>query len=317
MPTPPEHTRRRLPPLTALRAFEAAARHMSVTQAAHELSVTPAAVSQQIRQLEENLGRQLFRKQGRSLILTEDGRQLLPGLNAAFDQLAAAVDSLGPRNERPVVRVSVPPSLADRWLMPRLSGFLEAHPGIDVHLTASMGLTDFSRDAVDVAVRFGTGAYPGLVVERLKDELVFPVCAPSLLEKGPALKRPEDLRNHVLIHDDNPAERKECPDWEMWLAAAGIKDVPTDAGLRFNLSSHVLDAAVRGMGVALARAFLADTDLREGRLVRLFARDSALRFAYYVVGPEDALKRPEVRAFRDWLFAEVGDMVPHAQTSGT
>jgi LysR family glycine cleavage system transcriptional activator len=297
--------RRRLPPLTALRAFEAVSRHLSVTNAADELSVTPAAVSQQVRLLEESLGTALFHRQGRSLILTDAGRALQPGLSEAFDRMVLALAEMRPAAAaRAMVRVAVAPSFADKWLVPRLGTFTRAHPEVDVHVVAAMDLVDFARDPVDLAVRFGGGRYPGLVVDPLRDEEVFPVCAPMLLDQGAPLRSPSDLGRHVLIHDENPAERDGCPDWGMWLAAAGVHDIPVGPGPRFNQSSLAIEAAAHGLGVALAKGVLVHADIQEGRLVRPFRDNHALRFGYWVVSTNHALLRPEVRLFRDWLKAE-------------
>lgn len=298
--------RRRLPPLTALRAFEAVARHLSVTNAADELAVTPAAVSQQVRQLEDVLGVALLRKQGRLLALTDAGRALQPGLSEAFDRMVQAMSDMRPPAEaRPAVRLAVPPSFAECWLLPRLVSFLRDRPDLDVHVSASMELVDFARDPVDLAVRFGGGRYPGLTVELLRGEEVFPVCAPSLLDEGVPLRTATDLRLHTLIHDENPAEREVCPDWGMWLSAAGVHDVPFGAGPRFNQSSLALEAAARGLGVALAKGLLAEGHLAAGRLVRPLGENQDLRFGYWIVSTPHALGRPEVRTLRDWLHDEV------------
>ncbi len=297
--------RRRLPPLTSLRAFEAVARHLSVTNAADELAVTPAAVSQQLRQLEDLLGTALVRKQGRNLALTDAGRALQPGLSEGFDRLAKALTDMRPAADaRPAVRVAVAPSFADKWLIPRLGGFIANHPGIDIYVTAAMALVDFARDPVDLAIRFGAGRYTGLTVEKLCPEEVFPVCAPSLLTKDPPLKSIQDLQHVTLIHDDNPAEKEGCPDWELWLSMAGHHDIPAQAGPRFNQSSMALNAATHGVGVALAKGFLAKDDLESGRLVRPFPGDQPLKFAYWTVSTPHALDRPEVQRFQAWLKAE-------------
>lgn len=302
---PAAHGRRRLPPLNALRAFEAVARHLSVTLAADELSVTPAAVSQQIRQLEETLGTPLVRRQGRGLALTEAGQALLPGLSEGFDRLVQALGAMPQSAEaRATVRVAVTPSFADKWLLPRLGGFIQANPGLDVHVIAGMEVIDLQREAVDLAVRFGTGQYAGLSVALLREEEVFPVCAPALLTGPTPLRTLPDLRHHVLIHDDNPAERGACPDWPLWLTAAGHAPLATAKGPRFNQSSMVLDAAAQGLGVALAKGFLAQTDLEAGRLVRPFPENHVPRFAYWIVATAQALDRPAVRLLRDWLLHE-------------
>ena len=302
---PPSPRRHRLPPLTSLRAFEAVARHHSIRLAAEDLAVTPAAISQQLRLLEDVLGTPLLRKQGRSVTLTEAGRMLAPGLQAAFDSMAEALALLQPAEGRPVIRLSVAPSFADKWLVPRLGRFITTHPEWDVEVLSSMALTSFAGDdGADIAIRFGSGDYPGLTVEHLLEEEVFPVCAPALLEGPQPLTCPADLCHHLLIHDANPAEQGACPDWPMWLAAAGVACATGTTGPRFNQSSLVLEAAAHGLGVALARGTLAAGDLERGRLVRPFAGNHALRFAYYIVTPAASLKRPELQAFRDWLRAE-------------
>jgi len=260
---------RRLPPLNALRAFEAAARHLSLSRAADELSVTPAAVSHQIRTLEDHLGVALFRRDGRSLLLTDAGQACLPGIREGFERLASAIDEIDSLGMVGVLTVSVAPSFAAKWLVPRLDRFQVRHPEIDVRVSASMQVTDFSRDDVDLAIRYGAGRYPDLVVEKLLEESVFPVCSPGLLkEKGP-IDTPEALRSHTLLHDDSPDNDESCPTWAMWLKAAGV-EMDASRGPRFNQSSLVIEAAALGKGVALAKATLAAADLAEGRLVKPF-----------------------------------------------
>jgi LysR family glycine cleavage system transcriptional activator len=227
-------------------------------------------------------------------------------LSEAFDRMAQAMVDMRPRGEtRPAVRLAVPPSFAECWLMPRLASFLGDHPGCDIHVSAGTELVDFARDPVDLAVRFGIGRYPGLSVELLRGEEVFPVCAPALLEDGPPLKSVSDLRFHTLIHDEHQAEREVCPDWGMWLSAAGVHDVPFVSGPRFNQSSMALEAAAQGLGVALAKGLIAEGDLATGRLVRPLGEIQDLRFGYWIVSTPHALSRPEVRLLRDWLHAEV------------
>ena len=294
---------RRLPPLNALRAFEAAARHLSLSRAAEELSVTPAAVSHQIRTLEDHLGVALFRRDGRSLLLTDAGQACLPGIREGFERLASAIDEIDSLGMAGVLTVSVAPSFAAKWLVPRLDRFQARHPEIDVRVSASMQVTDFSRDDVDMAIRYGAGRYPELVVERLLEESVFPVCSPGLLkDKGP-IETPDALRNHTLLHDDSPDNDESCPTWAMWLKAAGV-DADASRGPRFNQSSLVIEAAVLGKGVALAKSTLAAADLAEGRLVKPFPVNAPVGFAYYVVCPKAKLNLPKVALFRDWLRSE-------------
>ncbi|MFO1091259.1 MAG: transcriptional regulator GcvA [Hyphomicrobiales bacterium] len=296
---------RQLPPLTALRAFEAAARHLSVSLAAEELRVTPAAVSHQIRQLEDHLGLELFQRNGRNLALTDAGQAGLPWLREAFDKLASAIDAIDALGETGLLTVSVAPSFAAKWLLPRLHEFEKRYPDIDVHVSASISLVDFARDGVDVAIRYGSGHYPDLVVERLLTEYVVPVASPSLLEQGPPIDAPADLAQHALLHDDSPDNDPSCPSWEMWMKAAHVDGVDATRGPRFNQSSLVLEAAVLGRGIALAKATLAAADLASGRLVSPFRTLQQLDFSYFLVAPKAKLNLPKVSYFRDWIREEV------------
>jgi len=296
--------RRRLPPLNALRAFEVAARHLSIARAADELHVTPAAVSHQIRALEDHLGTSVFRRNGRNLLLTDAGQACLPGIRDAFDQLARAVEAIDKVGEAGILTVSVAPSFAAKWLVPRLSGFTDRHPEIDVRVAATMALTDFATDDVDIAIRYGAGRYSGLHVERLLPESIVPVCSPKL-RKGPKpLAKPEHLKHHVLLHDVSPEEGESVPTWQMWLKAAGIAGVDATRGPRFTQSSLVLEAAVLGKGVALAKATLASADLAAGRLVKPFAGSTRIDFGYWLVCPKAKLATPKVELFRAWLKDE-------------
>jgi len=295
---------RRLPPLNSLRAFEAAARLLSFSKAADELAVTPAAISHQIKGLEDQLGAKVFRRDRQKVTLTEAGALLLPGLREGFDLIAGAVADVTERDIKGVMTVSSAPSFAAKWLVPRLDRFAERHPEIDVRLSASIALVDFARDDVDVAVRYGSGQYPGLLVERLFPETVVPVCAPALLKGKNKLKVPADLKHHALLHDDGPDGDETCPDWRMWLKAAGVNGIDPRFGPRFNQSSLVLEAAILGRGVALAKLRLAENDLANGRLVRPFAVATPVRFAYFVVSPTARAERPKVAAFRAWLKEE-------------
>lgn len=297
---------RQLPPLTALKAFEAAARHLSVSVAAEELRVTPAAVSHQIRQLEDHLGLPLFRRVGRNLVLTDAGQAGLPWIKEGFDGLAFAIDAIDALGETGLLTVSVTPSFAVKWLLPRLHRFQDRHPEIDVHVSASMQLSDFVKDGVDIAIRYGAGAYPEMIVEKLLAESVAPVCSPKLLESGLGLDNAKDLALHTLLHDDSPDNDVSCPNWEMWLRAAKVDGVDASRGLRFNQSSLVLEAAILGRGIALAKETLAAQDIAEGRLVRPFETRVPVDFAYYLVAPKSKLNLPKVSYFRDWILEEVG-----------
>ncbi len=296
---------RRLPSLNALRAFEAAARHLSFTRAAQELNVTQAAISHQVKALEGHLGVTLFRRLNRRLLLTDAGQAYLPDVRESFDRLAEATERLTARDRAGVLTVSVLPSFAARWLVPRLSAFREAYPDIDVLITPSNDIIDFARDDVDIAIRYGEGKWPGLRADRMMTEDIFPVCSPKLLEGPRPLKSRDDLRHHTLLHGDMRIN------WRMWFLAAGVEAIDSTRGPAFTDSGMVIQAAVEGHGVALGRSALATTDLAAGRLVKPFDISLPANFAYYVVSPEAAAGRPKIAAFRDWVLgtaqAEQGD----------
>lgn len=295
----------RLPPLNALRAFEAAARHMSISRAAAELHVTPAAVSHQIKALEDHLGLPLFRRFNRGLALTEEGAVLTPGLRDGFDRLVAAVQRLDECRSGGALVVSVAPSFAAKWLVPRLERFTRGHPDIDVRISATMELADLRRDPVDVAIRFGWGDYPGLDVHKLTAETTTPMCSPDLVTGSNPLLVPADLRRHVLIHDDSMAFDPTAPDWRMWLKAAGVQGIDVARGQHFSSGDHAIQAAVAGAGVVLGRQSLAGDDLAAGRLVMPFELCLPVRPAYYLLLPPAARRPARVAAFRDWVLAEI------------
>ncbi len=295
--------RRRLPPLNALRAFEAAARHMNFSRAADELTVTPGAVSQQIQNLEDYIGAPLFKRTSKGLLLTDAAQTALPALREAFDRLAEAASLLTAAEDGRRLTVSVAPSFAAKWLVPRLGRFEAAHPQVDVWLSAGLELVDFTSGEVDLAIRYGSGRYPGLEVTRLLGETVSPVASPKLLAQTP-LENPTDLAQHVLLHDGSPDADDSCPDWSMWLTARGVKGVDGARGPRFNQSSLVIEAAVNGRGVALAKQTLAQADLDAGRLVQPFEDATAVDFAYYIVHPKAKGRLPQVKAFVAWVLKE-------------
>ncbi len=295
--------RRRLPPLNALRAFESAARHLNFSRAADELSVTPGAVSQQIQNLEDYVGVALFKRTPKGLLLTDPAQTALPALREAFDRLAEAASMLTAAVDGRRLTVSVAPSFAAKWLVPRLGKFEALHPQVDVWVSAGMELVDFASGEIDLAVRYGTGRYPGLEVIRLMQETVIAVASPKLLEAHP-LDALQDLADQVLLHDGSPDADESCPDWTMWLAARGVKGVDGARGPRFNQSSLVIEAAVGGRGVALAKRTLAQADIDAGRLVAPFQIATAVDFAYYVVHPKAKGRLPQVKAFVAWLMAE-------------
>lgn len=296
---------RTMPSLNALRAFEAVARHLSIAGAADELNVTSAAVSHQIRHLEDHLGMPVFQRSGRSLALTDAGHAGLPAIREGFALLSAAMDAIDSLGETGALSISVAPSFAAKWLLPRLSRFETRHPDIDVRVNASMQLCDFAREGVDVAIRYGAGSYPDLVAEKLIQESLIPVCSPDLLCAGSPLRTPEDLKAHTLLHDDSPDNDPSCPNWEMWLRAAGVEMADATRGPRFNQSSLVLEAAMLGRGIALAKSTLAAADIASGRLIRPLPGHSPVGFAYYLVAPKAKLNLPKVSFFRDWLLEEI------------
>ena len=297
---------RNLPPLNALRAFEAAGRHLSFSRAAEELSVTPAAVSHQVNGLEQYLGVRLFRRRPQGLLLTEAGQRALPGISNGFDHLAAAVADLAAADaERPLM-ISVSPSLAARWLVPRLEEFRHLHPDIDTRIDAREESADLRRDDVDIGLRYGTGNYPGLHVECIGTQRVFPVCSPWLLEGPHPLHEPADLRHHTLIHVDWQRGDMKAPAWKTWLEAAGVADaVNTRAGPRYTHHSMSLQAAVAGHGVALGSTLLVVDDLEAGRLVKPFDTTLDDQYCYYFVCLPESMSNPRVRAFRDWIFGQL------------
>lgn len=291
---------RRLPPLNALRAFEAAGRHLSFTKAADELHVTQAAISHQIKGLEEWLGMPLFRRLNRALILTEAGQSYMPPVRDALDTLAQATERLVQQDSSGALTISTMPSFAAKWLVMRLGRFQARHPELDVRLHTSAQLVDFAQQDVDVAIRFGSGDWPELRVEPLLTEEIFPVCSPRLLKGGKPLERPEDLCYHTLLHDDY------LIGWKSWVAAAGAAGVDVNRGPRFTDSALTLQMAADGHGVALARGALAAEDIASGRLVRLFDVPMKGSYAYYLVAPPHYFSRPKVKVFRDWLLEEAG-----------
>jgi LysR family glycine cleavage system transcriptional activator len=297
---------RPMPPLNALRAFEAIARHLSFAKAADELHVTPAALSHQIRGLEEQLGVALFHRRTRSIELTEAGRLLYPGLHAGFENLRDAVTRLDRAREDRILVVSATFGLTAKWLAPRLWRFLTAHPQVDARIASSMKYADFVNDGVDVAIRLSNGVHPDLHVEKLFEDSVIPVCSPRLVEQG--LRDLSDLGRFPLIHYDIPMSSPAPPLWAEWLKVAGVEGIDPTRGLRFNIADHALDAAVAGAGVSLSYKLMASDDVHSGRLVIPFGPELSITDrAYYFVCPHGYETRPNVRAFRDWLFAEMDE----------
>jgi len=293
--------KRRLPSLNALKAFEASARHESFTKAAAELSVTQGAVSQQVKALADELGLKLFRREHQRLAITEAGRDYLGVVRDAFDRLSMGTERLLQRQGSGLLNVSTSPNFAAKWLVHRLGRFSEAHPEIDLRISASVHHIDFTREDVDLAVRHGDGRWPGLDVSRLCAEELFPVCSPALLHGSRALKSPADLKRFPLLHSNDASH------WTRWLERAGVSGVNVDKGVVFNQASMVIDAAIQGQGVAMARTALAAWDLLAGRLVRPFALALEAPFALWIVCPRATAGLPKIATFRQWLLDEAAE----------
>ncbi len=299
---------RQLPPLNALPAFDAAARHLSFTLAAEELHVTQAAISQQIKQLEQQLGVDLFERIHRGLRLTAEGRSYQQTISPMLNELRQATARLRNSEESGVLTLSVLPSFATKWLVSRLWRFQEAYPDIDVRIDASAGLANFRDDDIDLAIRHGPGNWPGVEAVFFMDEDLFPVCSPSLLESSQNLGKPEDLLQHKLLWDT------EYPSsWHDWFSASGIDDIKLRQGVGFNNAALMIQAAIEGHGIAMARRLLAEDDLRAGRLCQLFELRLPSHYDYYIVYPPRAAEQPKVAAFRDWMLAEVADQRGESQ----
>ncbi|WP_322516168.1 transcriptional regulator GcvA [Rhodopseudomonas palustris] len=291
----------RLPSLNGLRAFEAAARHLSFTLAAAELNVTQTAISHQIKRLEQELGVKLFVRQNRALALTPQARDYLPGIRAAFNDLRLATDRLLRKDNDRVLTVSTLSSLAAKWLLPRLSAFQEAHPGIDVRITTSTALVDFARDDVDAAIRYGRGQWPGLRADWLMADELFPVCSPALLAAGKPLRCPQDLAEQTLLHTTGSYH----DDWRLWLTAAGLPpDFSRQPGLSFDLVFMTVQAAIDGLGVAIGRTSYVEADIAKGRLVVPFTIALPDEWGFYLVSPQASADSPKLSAFRQWLTAD-------------
>jgi len=288
---------RRLPPLNAVKAFEAAARHLSFTRAAEELFVTQAAVSHQIKALEGFLSLKLFRRKNRSLLLTEDGQGYFLDIKDIFIQLAEATDRLLARSAIGSLTVSTSPSFAIQWLVPRLAKFSEKNPDIDVRIKAVDDHESFALpDDVDVAIYYGLGNWPGLKADKLRNEVLIPVCSPMLLNGTKPLDKPSDLKFHTLLHDTNRQN------WQAWFRHCGITDINVNQGPIFSHSSLVLQAAAHGQGIALGYSVLASPDIKAGRLVCPFPEVLVSKNAYYLVCKQNHAEVGKVAAFREWML---------------
>lgn len=294
--------------LNALRAFEASARHQSFSAAATELHVTPAAVGQLVRTLEDWLGAPLFVRgsHGRTrLVVTPTAERALPDIRAGLSRLALGLERLKEARAQGVLTVTVSPAFAAKWLLPRIDRFQMVCPDTDVRLDTSLKPVDFVSQHIDIGVRYGAGSWPGLVTEKLMDEEVYPVCSPQLLQARGRFQAPCDMTRETLIHDLSMDAHTGFPSWEEWLRRAGMTEVNTARGMRINNSAAVLQAAIDGQGIALARSVMARDDVAAGRLLRLFPNlNFASPLAYYVVYRPESADLPRLVAFRDWLLSE-------------
>ena len=298
---------RMLPGTRALRTFEAAARHLNFTRAAAEVGLTPAAVSHQIREIEEQLGVVLFTRTSRSIRLTPSGAVLLEAAAEALDTLQRGISRARRMARNPAhLRISTSARFATNWLLPRLSRFRAENPNLELTFDITDEIRDFAVDDVDVAIRFGTGNYAQVRSERLFDTVIAPVCSPKLIESGAKLEVPRDLFHHTLFQVDWKTDGMVWPNWRMWMAAAGIDEFDDGRCVGFPDSSHVVQAVIEGSGVGLADLDMIANDLAEGRLVRVFdiGISVAPEYAYHLVYPESSSEDPRILAFREWILTE-------------
>jgi len=303
-------------PLNALRAFEAAARHLSFKKAARELHVTAGAVSHQIKVLEDHLGVQLFRRLTRALELTPEAQSMLPKVREGLENLLEAVERVRARDNTTALTVIAPPNFAARWLIPRLARFTTRHPQLELHVASrptmidgreAAGLPEPVADAQDAPiamVRFGNGRYPGFAVDEVFSAKYVPVCSPKLLEGAHPLRKPEDLRYHTLLHDDTVVEEGARPSWSDWLHSVGVTDIDATRGPHFSDASLSFEAAIEGMGVTLAMKPLVRSEIEAGRLVVPFDISAPASYSYYLVIPESSAANASVEQFRGWLLEE-------------
>ncbi len=298
----------KLPPLNALRAFEAAGRHLSFTQAASELNVTPGAISQQIRALEDYLEVELFRRMNRTIVLTEAGQLFLPLISSGFEQFGEAVAMLRERRGDGPLTITSAPSFMAKWLIPRLGRFKAVHPDIDVRIDTSDRLVDFKHEDIDVGIRFGNGVYPELESIYLFSFDLIPVCSPELLQRNGGLSKVSDLGQHTLLHSNYYDIDPGWPDWAMWLKVVGADEVDSDHGIYFNQSDLLFQAALEGQGVALLANVMAEPEIRAGRLVQPFAQRLPVKMNYHLVTSPQKARTAKVIAFREWILAESADL---------
>jgi LysR family glycine cleavage system transcriptional activator len=302
---------RQIPGTRALRTLVVAGRHLNFTRAADELALTPAAVSYQIKEIEDQLGVQLFLRSSRSIKLTDAGLILHEAAQEALDQLNRAMTRVHRLSRGAAqLRVSVDPQVATKWLMGRVDQFRKLYPTIELRFDVAYEVRDFELDDIDVAIRFGMGKYPGLAAHRLFENVIVPVCSPRLLHSGKPLNEPRDLLQHTLAHIEWSRPGMTWPNWYQWMAAAGIADFDDSRTIVFERSSDAIQAALTGDAVALADFTMVANDLSEGRLIRPFELSIAVpsEFAYFLVYPEEMVLDPQIIAFREWILAETASL---------
>lgn len=293
-----------LPPLNSLRAFEAVGRYLSFSKAADELNVTPGAISQQVRGLEDFLEIKLFKRRNRSIVLTDSGQVFLPLLSDGFAGISAAVDSVRRSQGDEPLTISAAPSFTAKWLIPRLCKFQALHPEIDVRIDASSRLVDFAREDIDVGIRFGTGEIDGLDSNYLFSFDLIPVCSPDLMHEGKAVHDLSDIRHHTLLHSQDTDFDPSFPDWAMWLATAGVDDVDASRGMFFSQGEMVIEAAIEGQGIALGASVMVAGAIESGRLVQPFETRLPVRLSFHLITTRQKWGNPKISAFRQWILDE-------------
>jgi LysR family glycine cleavage system transcriptional activator len=294
----------KLPPLKSLQAFEAAGRHLSFSTAAKELNVTPGAISQQIRMLEEFLEIKLFKRMNRMIILTDAGQLFLPMISAGFEQFSEAVGLLQRARSDGPLTITSAPSFVSKWLIPRLARFKALHPHIDVRIDTSDRLVDFMHEDIDVGIRFGNGVYPELETVFLFSFDLIPVCSPALMNQGNGLRKVSDLKNFTLLHSNYDELDAGWPDWAMWLKVVDVEDVDSSHGIFFNQSDLMFQAAMDGQGVALLASVMAEPEIAAGNLVQPFSARLPVKLNYHLVTSPHKARIAKVAAFREWILAE-------------
>lgn len=295
---------KRLPPLKSLQAFESAGRHLSFTEAARELNVTPGAISQQIRLLEEFLETKLFKRMNRAIVLTDSGQLFLPMISTGFEQFGEAVNLLRRTRSDGPLTITSAASFVSKWLIPRLARFKALHPQIDVRIDTSDRLVDFMHEDIDVGIRFGNGVYPQLDTVFLFSFDLIPVCSPALMRQGNGLRKVSDLKNFTLLHSNYDELDSGWPDWAMWLKVVDAEHVDSTHGIYFNQSDVLFQAAMDGQGVGLVASVMADPEIAAGNLVQPFSARLPVKMNYHLVTSPHKARIAKVAAFREWLLAE-------------